>query len=276
MNFSIDASSAMSIAQIALSTSQDEFLSMVKDIASGSVSKLPTDSYISENIDIDTTSRYDAVENAQQGINLTQVADGSFSNVSGMLKRVKELVTQASSDIYTDEQRKAMQAEVDGLKEEIAKTLNNTTFNGKNIINVVTGDAKEADKINFQVGSNTLPSSMVAYDPNIKLDELNFDLSSAESARETMKLTDSMLNNVTAKRAEIAAVQTGLLNSVETNMTAILNNQSSSSTVGGTDYVSSMLGLVQNQITQESLVAVLSSTFKSQSSILNLLSGIPA
>ena len=121
MNFSIDASSAMSIAQIALSTSQDEFLSMVKDIASGSVSKLPTDSYISENIDIDTTSRYDAVENAQQGINLTQVADGSFSNVSGMLKRVKELATQASSDIYTDEQRKAMQAEVDGLKEEIAK-----------------------------------------------------------------------------------------------------------------------------------------------------------
>lgn len=276
MNFSIDASSAMSIAQIALSTSQDEFLSMVKDIASGSVSKLPTDSYISENIDIDTTSRYDAVENAQQGINLTQVADGSFSNVSGMLKRVKELATQASSDIYTDEQRKAMQAEVDGLKEEIAKTLNNTTFNGKNIINVVTGDAKEADKINFQVGSNTLPSSMVTYDPNIKLDELNFDLSSAESARETMKLTDSMLNNVTAKRAEIAAVQTGLLNSVETNMTAILNNQSSSSTVGGTDYLSSMLGLVQNQITQESLVAVLSSTFKSQSSILNLLSGIPA
>ena len=277
MNFNIDAVSAMKIAQIALSSTQDEFLSIVKDLASGSYSSLdPSDLYISEDINIDTASRYAAVENAQQGVNVTQVADGALSEVSQMINRVMELSTQASSDIYSDAQRQAMQAEVDQLTEQINKSLASTTYNGKNLINIVNGDNKESAKIDFQVGTNSSPNSVISYDPNIKMDEIKFDLSSAQSSRESMKSAASMLENISAKRTEIAAVQTGLLNSVEANMTAIVNNEASSSTISGTDYASSMLGLVQNQITQESLVAVLSSTLKSQGSLLDLIYGISA
>ena len=267
----------MKIAQIALSSTQDEFLSIVKDLASGSYSSLdPSDLYISEDINIDTASRYAAVENAQQGVNVTQVADGALSEVSQMINRVMELSTQASSDIYSDAQRQAMQAEVDQLTEQINKSLASTTYNGKNLINIVNGDNKESAKIDFQVGTNSSPNSVISYDPNIKMDEIKFDLSSAQSSRESMKSAASMLENISAKRTEIAAVQTGLLNSVEANMTAIVNNEASSSTISGTDYASSMLGLVQNQITQESLVAVLSSTLKSQGSLLDLIYGISA
>ena len=117
---------------------------------------------------------------------------------------------------------------------------------------------------------------MITYDPNIKMDEIKFDLSSAENARASIAKAEGMLKNVTAKRTEIAAVQTGLINSVEANMTAIINNQSASSTISDTDYAASMLGLVQNQMSQESLVAVLSSTLKSQGTLLDLISGISA
>jgi len=277
MNFSIDAATAVNIAQIALSTSQDDFLKIVKDLASGDYSSItPSDQYVSENIDIDTTSRYQAVENAQQGVNVTQIADGALSDVAVMLNRIQELSTQASSDIYSDEQRMAMQAEADQIAAEITKSLSSTKYNDKSLINVVGADGKTAEKINFQVGTDSLPSSMITYDPNIKMDEIKFDLSSAENARASIAKAEGMLKNVTAKRTEIAAVQTGLINSVEANMTAIINNQSASSTISDTDYAASMLGLVQNQMSQESLVAVLSSTLKSQGTLLDLISGISA
>ena len=277
MDFNISAASAINIAQIALSKTQDEFLKIVQDMSSGEVSSMdPSDIYVSDNIDKDTSSRYQAVENAQQGINVTQVADGTLSDVSGMLNRIMELSMQASSDIYSDAQRQAMQAEVDQLTEQITKSLGNTSYNGKNLINVVGTDGKEAANIDFQVDSNSLPNSVVSYNPNIKLDEIKFDLSSAQAARDSMKSAEGMLEAVSTKRSEIAAVQTSLINSVESNMTAIINNEASSSTIKDTDYASSMLGLLQNQIKQESLVAVLSSTFKSQGSILNLISGISA
>lgn len=277
MDFNISAASAINIAQIALSKTQDEFLKIVQDMSSGELSSMdPSDIYVSDNIDKDTSSRYQAVENAQQGINVTQVADGTLSDISGMLNRIMELSMQASSDIYSDAQRQAMQAEVDQLTEQITKSLGNTSYNGKNLINVVGTDGKEAANIDFQVGSNSLPNSVVSYNPNIKLDEIKFDLSSAQAARDSMKSAEGMLEAVSTKRSEIAAVQTSLINSVESNMTAIINNEASSSTIKDTDYASSMLGLLQNQIKQESLVAVLSSTFKSQGSILNLISGISA
>lgn len=277
MNFNINAVSAMNIAQMALSTTQDEFLKIVKDISSGDLSSImPSDEYVSENIDADTTSRYQAIENAQQGVNLSQVADGALSDVASMVGRIKELSTKAASDIYSVAQRQAMQAEVDQLTEQISKSLSGTNYNGKNLINVVGGENKEVDKIKFQIGADSSEKSVATYDPNIKLDEMKFDLSSAESARASMKMADDMLNTISTKRSDIAALQTNLLNSVESNMTAIINNEASSSTISDTDYAASMLGLLQNQMKQESLVAVLSSTFKSQSSILNLISGISA
>lgn len=277
MNLNIAGISATQIAQIALQSTQEEFMEIVEDLSSGKFSGMsPSDTYVSEDINIDTASRYAAVENAQQGINVTQVADGTYSDVTAMLGRIMELSTQASSDIYSDAQRQAMQAEVNQLTEQISKSLAGTIYNGKNLINVVSDGEKNAETIDFQVGTNSLPSSTISYDPNIKLGEMKFDLSSAENARASMKQAEEMINTVSAKRSEIAATQTGLINSVEANMTAIVNNQASYSTIADTDYAASMLGLVQNQIKQESLVAVLSSTLKSQGNLMNLIYGISA
>ncbi len=277
MNINIAGISASQIAQMALQSTQEEFLGIVEDLASGKFSGMsPSDTYVSEDINIDTASRYAAVENAQQGINVTQVADGTYSDVTAMLGRIMELSSQASSDIYSDAQRQAMQAEVNQLTEQITKSMAGTTYNGKNLINVVSAGEKEANTIDFQVGTNSLPSSTISYDPNIKLGEMKFDLSSAENARASMKQAEEMINTVSAKRSEIAIIQTGLINSVESNMTAIVNNQASYSSIADTDYAESMLGLVQNQIKQESLVAVLSSTLKSQGNLMNLIYGISA
>lgn len=278
MNINIDAASVMSIAQIALSSTQSDFLKIVESMASGNSATInPSDLFVSTDINVDTTSRYTAIENAQQGVNLTQIADGALAEVNNSLSRIMELSTKAANDTYSDSQRSAMQAEINQLTEQISKSLASTNYNGKELLNVVsTQNPQEIDKIGFQVGTGSDSNSIVSYDPNIKLDDLNFDVSSAESAKESMAKVEGMMESVSTKRSEIAATQTSLVNSIEANMTAIINGQSSYSQITDTNYASSIVDLLSNQLTQQSLLAVMSQTVKSQSSIMNLISGISA
>jgi len=277
MNINIDAVSAVNIAQIALSTSQADFTKFVESLASGTFSELnPADEYVADKISTDTMSRYAAVENAQHGMNLTAAADSVLADVGDSVSRIKELSLKAANDTYSDSQRQAIQAEIDELSAGISKTLQSVNYNGKSILNVVNADnPQKAENINFQIGSGTTGDSVISYDPNIKMpDDMSFDVSSAENARVSAQLADEMMSDLTAKRSEIASVQTGLINSVENNMTAIVNNQSAYSQIADTDYASAMIDLVKSKLSQETLITVLKANFQTQSNVLDLISGI--
>lgn len=278
MNISINGASALNIAQIALSSTQEDFVKIVESLASGSSATIsPEDLYVSTDIDTDTAARYTAIENAQQGVNLTQIADGALSDVNKSLSRIMELSTKAASDIYSDAQRNAIQAEINQLTEHISKSLESANYNGKELLNVVNAENPDKNKdISFQVGTGSTSDSIVSYDPNINLEDFSFDVSSAESSRESMKKAGAMIEAVSTKRSEIAATQAGLMNSVESNMTAIINGKSSYSNITDTNYASAMADLLSNQLTQKSIIAVMSQTIKSQGSVLNLISGIGA
>ena len=275
MNLSINSVAAMNIAQVALSTTQEQFTKYVQDIASGNFSQLnPSDIYVSDKLNIDTMSSYTAIENAQQGINLISVADGALANVSDTLGRIKELTTQAANDVYSEEQRAAIQTEIDELTKQINQTMQSVKYNGKDILNVVNdANPNEIEDIKFMVGTGSTEASQVVYNPNINMDELSFDVSNAEKARVSMEAADKAISAVSDKRSEISATQNSLMSSIEINATNIINNQSAYSQIADTDYASAMIGLLQNQIAQESLIAVLNLDFKSQGNILNLIMG---
>ncbi len=275
MNLSINSVAAMNIAQVALSTTQEQFTKYVQDIASGNFSQLnPSDIYVSDKLNIDTMSSYTAIENAQQGINLISVADGALANVSDTLGRIKELTTQAANDVYSEEQRAAIQTEIDELTKQINQTMQSVKYNGKDILNVVNdANPNEIEDIKFMVGTGSTEASQVVYNPNINMDELSFDVSNAENARVSMEAADKAISAVSDKRSEISATQNSLMSSIEINATNIINNQSAYSQIADTDYASAMIGLLQNQIAQESLIAVLNLDFKSQGNILNLIMG---
>lgn len=60
-----------------------------------------------------------AVDNAQDGISLIQVADGAMSSIQSMLHRSTELCVQAANDTLTEEDRDTIQQEIDEILEEI-------------------------------------------------------------------------------------------------------------------------------------------------------------
>ena len=70
-----------------------------------------------------------ASENIQDGISLCQVADGALNESHAVLQRMRELSVQAANDTNSDEDRKAIQQEIDQLTKEVDRIANDTSFN---------------------------------------------------------------------------------------------------------------------------------------------------
>ncbi len=71
-----------------------------------------------------------AIRNANDGISLTQTAEGSLSAIGDNLQRIRELAVQSANSTNTASDRSALNAEASQLVAEIDRVANNTTFNG--------------------------------------------------------------------------------------------------------------------------------------------------
>ncbi|MDH5709906.1 MAG: flagellin, partial [Hylemonella sp.] len=86
--------------------------------------------------------------NANDGISLAQTAEGALGKVGDMLQRMRELAVQASNATNSADDRKALQAEVKQLADEVDRVAKQTTFNGQKIL-----EGSFAGAV-FQVGAN--------------------------------------------------------------------------------------------------------------------------
>ena len=108
-----------------------------KDDASGSA--------ISTKLSYKISSYNVAKDNAQMGQSMLETANGSLSQINSMLQRIRDLSEQASNGTYGMDERKAMQAEIDGLTEEIYRIKNTTEFNGKKVL----GETSSYEELNL-------------------------------------------------------------------------------------------------------------------------------
>jgi len=90
-----------------------------------------------------------AIRNSNDGISMTQTAEGALGQIGDMLQRMRELAVQSSNGSNSDQNRTAIQAEVMQLKNEINNIAKNTNHND---IKLLDGSAGE---IVLQTGVNT-------------------------------------------------------------------------------------------------------------------------
>jgi len=88
-----------------------------------------------------------AVRNANDGISLSQTAEGALQESTNILQRMRELSIQSANDTNTASDRASLQKEVLQLQTELNRIANTTTFNGKTLLDGSFGTAY------FQVGS---------------------------------------------------------------------------------------------------------------------------
>jgi flagellin len=89
-----------------------------------------------------------AVRNANDGISLSQTAEGALTETTAMLQRMRELAVQSMNDTNSSSDRANLQKEVAQLRLEIDRIAKNTQFNGKNLLDGTFNRQR------FQVGAN--------------------------------------------------------------------------------------------------------------------------
>lgn len=75
-----------------------------------------------------------ATQNASDGISIIETADGALSEVTDMIQRMSELAIAGSNGTMSDSDRKALDDEVNQLKDEITRIADTTEFNGQTLL----------------------------------------------------------------------------------------------------------------------------------------------
>lgn len=89
-----------------------------------------------------------ARRNANDGISLSQTAEGALQSSGDILQRIRELAVQSMNATNSAGDRQALNAEVSQLTQELQRIALNTEFNGQKLLD---GSFTAA---NFQVGAN--------------------------------------------------------------------------------------------------------------------------
>ncbi|ACY31197.1 flagellin [Comamonas thiooxydans] len=139
-------------AQRSLSSSQSQLATSMQRLSSGlRINSAKDDAAglaIAERMTTQVRGLTVAMRNANDGISLAQTAEGALSSVGSNLQRIRELAVQSRNATNSDEDRAALDAEVQQLKAEISRIARDTSFNGTKLLD------GSFTNMAFQVGAN--------------------------------------------------------------------------------------------------------------------------
>ncbi|KHD88971.1 MAG: flagellin [Bdellovibrio sp. ArHS] len=227
---------------------------------------------ISENLKGQIRGLRQANRNANDGISLVQVAEGSLNEVSNMLIRLRELGVQASSDTIGETERKFLDVEYQQLKSEIQRITEATVFNGYELLNGTGG------MIDIQVGvNNDAFRDRISFNSgaaNASVDALGLTAESVgtkEGAQLSLNVIDQALTSVNAIRANFGALQNRLVSTSNNLLIADENLSAANSRIRDTDVAAETSEMTRNNILLQAGVSVLGQANQSQQLALKLL-----
>jgi flagellin len=190
-----------------------------------------------------------------------------------MLIRARELMIQAASDTVGEAERRMINEEVKGLRQEIDRIANSTTYNGIPLLN---GEAPKSD-LDFQVGIYNKEADRIimnAGNYDVRADSLDVgDMSSLsiDSSRDSLELIDEALDKINEKRANLGALQNRLNVTTNSIEIAAQNHQYAKSRIMDADLAHETSKLVTANVLQSAGVAMLAQANQNPYLALKLL-----
>ncbi len=227
---------------------------------------------ISENLKGLIRGYRQANRNANDGISLVQVAEGSLNEVSSMITRLRELGVQAASDTIGDTERRFLDVEYQQLKSEIQRITESTNFNGYDLLNGTGG------VIDIQVGVRNDPfidrisfNSSAANSTIESLGIIAETVATKEGAQLSLQRVDDALTSVNAIRANFGALQNRLVSTAQNLLVVDENFSAANSRIRDTDVAAETSEMTRNSILMQAAVSVLGQANSQQQLALKLL-----
>jgi flagellin len=150
-----------------------------------------------------------AVRNANDGISLSQTAEGALQQSTNLLQRMRDLSIQSANGSNSDADRSSLQKEVSALQGELTRIADTTTFGGRKLLDGSFGTSS------FQVGSNAYETIDVSLKSAAANKVGSFQLNSDNATTRTASLSAQVGtagsagaagNAITANGSIVAAV----------------------------------------------------------------------
>lgn len=229
-----------------------------------------------------------AVKNAQDGISLTQTAEGALGEVQNMLQRMRELSLQAASDTNSADDRSYLETELKALSTEIDRVASTTIFNNKLLFSgsdfgTFSGNGTPTSPstvtLKIQVGSNAGVSDGVeitlqetsAAALGVEVGTGKLELTDGASSLTAVTAVDAALKNITNLRSSFGAIQNRLEHTVANLTNIATNTELARSRIQDADYAQETSNMTRGQILQQAGTAMLAQANKMSQSVLSLL-----
>ncbi len=209
-----------------------------------------------------------ANRNTQDGVSLIQTADGGLSQATDMVQRARELTLQASNGIYTDSDKKMINAELSQISEAVTDISKNTKFNDKALLN---GDNPE---IKIQTGANAgdnMSIDLSGADVS-KLNIASGGLDVTGNTDDILKALDADLESLASGRAELGSQENRLTSTMDTNSNYSVNLSSANSSLADTDIAKEASNLNKSQVLRAAQMNILMQEQMQKESVMRVLS----
>jgi flagellin len=159
MSLTVNTNIASLTAQNSISKNQASLSTAMQRLSSGMrINSAQDDAAgyaISQRMTAQVNGNQQAARNANDGISLTQTAQGDLGQISSNLQRIRELAVQAANGSNSASDRAALNNEATQLVSEINRVASNSSFNG---IKLLDGSFNAQ---NFQVGANNTTNDSI-------------------------------------------------------------------------------------------------------------------
>ena len=238
---------------------------------------------IADSLQANTYALNQAVRNANDGVSVSQIADGALQQVTNLLTRGVTLAEEASTQSIDSAGRASLNAEFTSIQSEIARIAVQTNYNGNNVFStsgvngtlaVFVGDMNAASTINVTVGTITTTNNgtVTAFNGSGGISSISLaDTASAASALLTIK---SALSAVAGMRADLGAGMNRLQSAVAVLQTTSQNTQAAESSIRDANVAQEIASLTKENILSSSGMAALAQANSNSQSVMTLLRNI--
>jgi len=278
MALSILTNPASLSAQRNLEATQSKMASNIGRLSSGlRINKAGDDAAglgISENLKADIRSLAQARRNANDGVSMSQVAEGAMNEIQGLVTRMRELAVQSANSTLGATERGYIQTEFGALRTEINRISAVTEFNGQALLN---GSASGG--LAMQVGIQNTANDRIT----LTISTLNSStlgggtfidgqtLSTATGAQNALAVFDTAITELSTSRANVGAFQNRVQTTVSNLSVAHENLSAANSRIRDVDVAEESAAMTRNQILTQAGVAVLAQANQLPSAALSLL-----
>jgi len=247
------------IAQNRLDTNNRNLGESIGRVASGNRDTNGADKSISELLNSDARTLKQSAKNLNDGISFINVAEGGLNEQSGILIRMRELLS-ATDGALGQTERDTLQLEINSLRDEFNRIANSTEFNGQKLLDGSLASDVAGDHIVIVVGLDSDQSGRIDLNTDVNLGAtdsttLNLDDLSVATFEDTISgfsKVDEAIATISAYRGSIGAPQNRFARALNTLNVSIENLTAASSTIKDADFAEEFTELTKQQLLVQS------------------------